>query len=252
MMYFPAFGSLHAAEAVLIEQRRVVGGGDFEALLIEDSHRRIEKRAAEPQAFDFNGDTIPLGSLNDEVVDVLIWNDAIDDGAELDRLRTGKAVVGFLLDDLGQRADVKGPQIRESAGRSYPHGVNAKWAISGDRQFHFRLVVVDPLDAVDLNARFVEQQLLWVLADATADQRHLDFGSALTALGSQVVQSRARGAGDRAGCEQQQNEGNRSHANSWSASVNQARSSRRTEPPLTISMGRPPGAISSFSAAMPS
>ena len=63
-------------------------------------------------------------------------------------------------------------------------------AVGGDRERRFRLIVVDPLDAADFDAGLVEQNLLRLLPDASADERDGHFRAALPALRLQMIKPR--------------------------------------------------------------
>ena len=106
-MYVPSAGATIDADAILPHQRRIVGAGQLETLGVENRHVRIEKRHAQPQAFDLGGDPLALLGLDGKIVDVFILHHAVDRRIEIDLLRRGEFVVGLGFFDLRQGPTLK-------------------------------------------------------------------------------------------------------------------------------------------------
>ena len=78
-MYVPSAGIDDRAAAVLAEQRRVVAGGQLEPLARRGS-RRTGRRTCSPSRIPSTSTREPLAllALDDEVIDVLVIDDAVD------------------------------------------------------------------------------------------------------------------------------------------------------------------------------
>jgi hypothetical protein len=75
--------------------------------------------------------------------------------------------------------------------------VHAGLAIGGDSQRGLRLIVVDTLDRLELDAGIVKQNLLRLLPDASANEGDRHLSSPLPSLRLQVVESRRGRVGRR-------------------------------------------------------
>ncbi len=68
----------YAQGAVLQKQFAVVGGGELEALVVKKSDVWIEERSGQTNGFDLDADSLPFGSIDFEVVDVFVEDQAVD------------------------------------------------------------------------------------------------------------------------------------------------------------------------------
>ena len=132
-MYVPSSGATTEATASCQTRRRVVGTGQLEPLHVHDRHVRIEEGVAQPDAFDLGGDPLSLFGFDQEVIDVLVLDHAVDRRVERDLLRLGEIAVRLDFFDLGQRADVERPQIADAGGGANAHRMLPQPAIGRDR-----------------------------------------------------------------------------------------------------------------------
>ena len=253
--------------AVLAVQDRVIGEGLLELVLVEDGHVRIHRalrNRGETQAVDLDADTLAFLHGQFEIVDVLGEDHPFDSLVERDRLRGDKLAVGLLLLDVRERAREELAHVRDAGLRAYAHDVVAGADGLIDRQRELDLVAGAALDALHLEARRVEHQVLEIVEERARD-RQLDVSADLAAV---RLQRRHAGIGRPRG-ERGEQERDKETELHKAVQRGAARPSRREggrmgvqapvqasqsvmmRPPLTISTGRPPSDMMRFSALMP-
>jgi hypothetical protein len=108
---FAVFGGDDGDDRVLAKERAVVVGGEFEALLVEDGDVGVEGGFAQAHAFDLDVQALALFRFDDEVVLILVVDDAGDGDVEGNGLGRFEIAVGFLFFDDRERADPEGFQF---------------------------------------------------------------------------------------------------------------------------------------------
>src|SRR5690606_14475734 len=150
----------------------------------------------------------------------------------------------------------EGPEMGDSSRRAQAQPVFAERSVGEDADPRGGPLVVLHRDAVDLDARLEGEHLL-PAAEAVAVEMQLHFHSAGAAAGFDEVERRGEPGVDgseKAGNRDEAAEHGSGRAGAGRGFFPQAFFSSRTSstcPPSTISMGRPPGAMSSLSAVMP-
>ena len=200
-----AVGRCHdRTTAVLADERRVVAGREFEPLRIEDGHVRVEDRHAEPHAFDFDREPLALLAIDDEVILILVIDDAVDRGVECDRLRECEVAVRFLLVDAGKRPDPEGAEFRDAGGSANAEGVFAEPAFRRNRERDLHLGIVDDFELLDGDARIVDQDFLSIRESSAVEG---DDGLS-AALSPAWLDDAEGGRGSRGGAAYAQNDKN--------------------------------------------
>ena len=160
------------AHAVLAEQRVVVGGGQLEALAVEDGDVRVEQGVRPAASPSISTDSRwPFLQFDGEVIDVLVIDDAGDGDAQRDLLRRGEIAVGLLLGDHREGADPEGAQLAEAAGGAQADAVFAEQAVGGDLDRGVDLRVVDDFELGDREAGAVEDDFLGVVEAGAGEAR---------------------------------------------------------------------------------
>ena len=263
-------------EGVGAEQGGIVAGGDLEALGIDDGDVGVEHGAAEPHAFDLGAETLALFQTTNVVVGVLGLGDALDGGVEFDPLRLFRGVVGVHLVHGRKLADEERAEVADSATRADPELVFAERGVGLDEDLRGGVFAILDRDTADLDAGLVGKQLLQAV-ESFAVEVHLQLGPALAAAGLDEIELRGEAGvggwrGKRPETRDQSEVGNSLGESNWRQGARRslkglardapatilkkvhaffARRASSTWPPSTISMGRPPGAISSLSPVIP-
>ena len=201
----PGRGRDDREEAVLHGGRMIVDHREHLPLGAEHRDKRVEAVAAEPEALDLDGEPSALLELDREAVLVLARHDAVHGDAgtvEGDRLCLGGRVVGLLLVDHRQDADVEGAKLRDARSRADLHELLARRALGRHVHDDLERLVVDRLDRCDdeaLRAADIGQQKHFLGAlEPRALEDELAVAAPLDTPGQDERKLRKRG-GRRAG-----------------------------------------------------
>src|SRR5262249_14527023 len=155
-------GGDDGADAILLIQRRIIGGRQLEALAVENGDVGIEEGDAQPHRLDLDGQPLSLLQLDGVVIDVLGIDDTLDSHVERNLLGLVELAVGLLLSDGRQRPDPDGAQLADATLGPQPYRVFARKTVLGDLDGRLDLAVVDDLELRDAEAGRVEEDFLSV------------------------------------------------------------------------------------------
>ena len=163
-------------------QDGVVGKSLFETVLVEDGDVGIEVEVPQAQSVDLEAEPLALLHRNLEVIHVLGEYHAFDRAVQRDRLCLGELRVRLLLLDGRIGTDEELAGMRQARARADPHQVAAQRGVGGDGDGQLDLAGGDGVDALDAEARIIEQQRLEIF-EARAGHGQLEFGAPLPAVG---------------------------------------------------------------------
>ena len=182
------FGRNDRRNAILKTERGILRPGKQLATLAQDRDVGIEDAAPETHRFDLGGQALPFGGGDNEVIQIVGGDGAVDRGVERNLLRLGGVGVRLKLRDVRERAHPERADFGNAGGGAQTHLMFAETAVGGERERGF-----DPvrrrLHRQHGDAGCVENDFLRVV-ETLAGEAHFEFCPALPSDGKDVSQAR--------------------------------------------------------------